>query len=138
MVPESPPTDLTEELEGWIKADGDLHSGIWPSQSELRLWYKITDQPSKRQDMNYNLEPPITEVDILYGDDQPFYGFERVTGGKVTAAKEHRWSSVDITYRRGNPGESDLMKHAAPETCAHSTSRGSKGAYASLQFRRTL
>jgi hypothetical protein len=44
-----------------------------------------------------------SEVDVVYGDDDPFYGFQRVDGGKVLEAKEGKWESVDIAYRRGNP-----------------------------------
>jgi len=41
---------------------------------------------------------------VVYGDDEPFYGFERVQGGVITEAKEDRWQSVDLAFRRGNPG----------------------------------
>lgn len=96
------------DLEGWIKAEGDLHSGVWPSQDSARLWYKLQDSAShskKRQDLSLATDELITELDVIYGDDEPFYGFQRVQGGKVLEAKEGKWESVDITYRRGNPGE---------------------------------
>lgn len=105
---------MVAELEGWIKAEGDLHSGLWPSQSELRLWYKTRAQlwdgmsrgkDGTRQGMTHDDYDIITELDVVYGDSDPFYGFERVEGGKVTKGKEGRWESVDLAYRRGNPGQ---------------------------------
>lgn len=79
----------------------------------MRLWYKLQDQDfrSKRTDledkqsMSYDIGQIITELDIVYGDNEPFYGFQRVEGGKVLEAKEGKWESVDIAFRRGNPGE---------------------------------
>jgi hypothetical protein len=44
----------------------------------------------------------ITEVDVVYGDDEPFFGFERVQGGKVLQAVEKKWESVDLAFRRGS------------------------------------
>ena len=110
VVPEPPPDDMIAELDGWVKAEGDLHSGIWPTQSELRLWYKLKDQDwddwgwwKKQNDILYDYVETITELDVVFGDNDPFYGFERVKGGKVTEGKEDRWQSVDLAFRRGNP-----------------------------------
>jgi hypothetical protein len=120
IVPEPPPEDILKELDGWIKADGDLHSGVWPSQKELRLWYKTQEQTwdgwrrrsGKRASETVNgsadrqyLEEVdiITEVDVIFGDGPPFYGFERVKGDKIMEAKGQRWESVDLAYRRGTP-----------------------------------
>lgn len=113
VVPEPPPEELNTELEGWIKADGNLHSGIWPSQSELRLWYKLREQDwdwwkrdqKRQEEISFDYGETITELDVVYGDDEPFFGFERVEGGVVTEAKEDRWQSVDIAFRRGNPSK---------------------------------
>ena len=121
MVPEPVPDTLKSELESWIQAEGDLHSGIWPKKDEMRLWYKLRDQDwsgtrsmDKKQDISYGYGDTITELDVVYGDAEPFFGFERVEGGKVLEASEGKWESVDIAFRRGNPGESpskvqDLM-----------------------------
>lgn len=48
----------------------------------------------------------INEIDVLYGDDDPFFGFERVQGGPVLKEEKGKWETVDITVRRGNPSES--------------------------------
>ncbi|KAL1413278.1 Phosphatase dcr2 [Vanrija albida] len=100
--------DLSEE--GWTKAHGDLHSGVF-KHKKMHLWYKLqTQEPTEgpRQEI-------ITEVDVLFGDDAPFYGFHRVDGGKVLDAKEGKWESVDLVYRRGT-----AVPAAAPEPRFHS------------------
>ena len=56
-------------------------------------------------------QTPITEIDVIYGDDDPFYGFDRVNGGKVTDAKEKRWESVDLAVKRGSYSESLSNPH---------------------------
>ena len=110
VVDEPPPDTLQSDLKGWTKAFGDLHSGVWPTQDEQRLWYKLQDEKirkgRKRQEVTTDFEDVITELDVVYGDDEPFFGFKRVEGGKVLDASEGRWESVDIAYRRGNPRES--------------------------------
>jgi hypothetical protein len=109
VVPEPVPETLSSDLEGWTQAEGDLHDGIWPSQPTMRLWYKVTDQSllldGKRQGMTSE-DQIITELDIVYGDAEPFFGFQRVQGGKVLDEKAGKWESVDLAYRRGNPSES--------------------------------
>lgn len=42
----------------------------------------------------------ITEIDILFGEDRPWYGFEKLEP-PVTPEEEDRVSSVYVTYRRG-------------------------------------
>ena len=105
MIAEPPPESLESELQGWVKASGDLHSGVWPSQKEARIWYKLQDRDTsgRRQEASTDFDDVITELDILYGDDEPFFGFERIDGGQVLKAEAGKWESVDITYRRGNP-----------------------------------
>lgn len=51
----------------------------------------------------------ITEIDVLYGDGPPMYGFERVKGGPMLAGgKGKKWDSVDLVVRKGNPSEFPL------------------------------
>lgn len=107
VVSEPVPDTLQDDLTGWIKASGDLHSGIWPTQKESRIWYKLQEQSwanDRRQGMSLDFGEIVTEVDVVYGDDEPFYGFSRVNGGKVLDAKLGKWDSVDLAFRRGNPG----------------------------------
>jgi hypothetical protein len=107
VVPEPVPDTLIGDLEGWIQAKGDLHDGIWPKQPVMRLWYKLdhSDGTEKRQGMVGTEEGIITELDIVYGDAEPFFGFQRVQGGKILDEKPGKWESVDLAYRRGNPGK---------------------------------
>jgi hypothetical protein len=101
IAPHPLPDTLKSDLDGWTLATGDLHSGVWPSQAETRLYYKTKDQAggSKRQAVLD--QDIITEIDIVYGDDEPFYGFERIQGGRVLEAVDKSWESVDIAFRRG-------------------------------------
>lgn len=48
-------------------------------------------------------------MDVIYGDDEPFYGFERVQGGKVLEAVDKKWESVDLAIRRGSYSELPLV-----------------------------
>lgn len=120
IVPEPAPENMAAELEGWTKAEGDLHSGVWPKKPELRLWYKTKEQMwdgwrgrSNRADgvgseaarQYIDDADIITEVDVVYGDGPAFYGFERVAGGKIMEAEAQRWESVDLAFRRGTPCE---------------------------------
>ncbi|KAL7419143.1 Phosphatase dcr2 [Cryptotrichosporon argae] len=127
VLPEPPPTDLADELSDWVKADGDLHSGVWPSQSEWRLWYKTREQfwdgwkraapgaGAVQRRTAFDDADIITELDVVYGEDAPFFGFTRVEGGPVTDRKEGRWESVDVAFRRGNP-----IAPTAPQPRFHS------------------
>ncbi|GFZ47944.1 LOW QUALITY PROTEIN: hypothetical protein JCM24511_05691 [Saitozyma sp. JCM 24511] len=118
IVPEPAPENMAAELEGWTKAEGDLHSGVWPKKPELGLWYKTKEQTwngwrgrSNRADevgseaarQYVDDADIITEVDVVYGDGPAFYGFERVAGGKIMEAEAQRWESVDLAFRRGTP-----------------------------------
>lgn len=48
----------------------------------------------------------ITEIDVLFGDNRPFWSFERVANGPVVQRKEGKWETVDIVVRKGDPGKS--------------------------------
>ena len=107
MAPYPVPPELAGELEGWVIAKGDLRSGVWPRQSALRLYYQLS---GPHMGVGYEARglkgrqregDVITELDVLFGDDNPFFGFERVPGGPVVKAEGDRWETVDVTYRRG-------------------------------------
>jgi hypothetical protein len=126
-VPEPAPSTLTEDLTGWMKASGNLVSGVWPNQDAKRLWYKLKDQDDewdwwakrnesitqkvveRQEDVSWEYGETITEVDVIYGDDEPFLGFERVEGGKVVEAKEGKWESVGLAYKRGSYCQSSIV-----------------------------
>lgn len=56
-------------------------------------------------------EEIITELDVLYGDGQPYFGYERVINGPIMKANDKRWDTVDIVIRRGNPGKMTPFRH---------------------------
>ncbi|CCL98565.1 uncharacterized protein FIBRA_00565 [Fibroporia radiculosa] len=73
---------------------------VSPSGSPLYLWYKtektlLQMTPAERQN------DLITEIDILFGDDKPWYGFERVDRPVLEAKPIIRRESVWVTYRKG-------------------------------------
>lgn len=51
----------------------------------------------------------ITELDVLYGEQRPFFGFERLKNGPVVAKDAQKHELVDLVYRRGNPRESTAL-----------------------------
>jgi hypothetical protein len=115
-----------------VKAPGNLHAGVWPNQPEMRLWYKLKDQEwgsydrkrvdevhlleKRQEDLSWEMGEIITELDVVYGDDEPFFGFERVEGGKVLERKEGKWDSVDLAYRRGSYGELYTLGMCTPSS----------------------
>lgn len=69
----------------------------------LYLWYKTgkTMQVMTAEEKN-NI---ITEIDVLFGEDRAWFGFEKLDP-PVTPEQEGRVSSVSVTYRRGVKRES--------------------------------
>ncbi|KAF8636425.1 hypothetical protein AX17_003607 [Amanita inopinata Kibby_2008] len=83
-------------LEHWHKVKTSLRAGIYRAPS-LFLWYKLgktTTDMSKEEKAKL-----ITELDVLYGDDIPWYGFEKLE--PPTLPKINHIESTWITYRRG-------------------------------------
>ena len=64
----------------------------------LFLWYKTGKTMGEMNAEEKN--NIITEIDILFGEDRPWYGFEKLEP-PVTPEEEDRVSSVYVTYRRG-------------------------------------
>ena len=80
----------------WTKVELSLRDGV-VRVSPLFLWYRkdktladMTDD--ERQSL-------ITELDVIYGDGDAWYGFERLS--PPTTEKTTRAESVSITIRRG-------------------------------------
>lgn len=73
-----------------------LRDGV-PRVPPLFLWYKLGPRMSYMSgEQKTNI---ITELDVLFGDDRPWYGFERLTP-PTTEATAHL-DSAWLTYRRG-------------------------------------
>jgi len=80
----------------WVKASRSLRDGVVRS-SPLFLWYlKGKTLQDISEDERQSL---ITELDVVYGDADPWYGFERLS--PPTTEKTARAESVSITVRRG-------------------------------------
>ena len=60
----------------------------------------------------------ITEIDVLFGEDRPWYGFEKLEPA-VTPEKEGILDSVYMTYRRGVKGEWDRCWRDAISLYSH-------------------
>lgn len=88
---------VTPSSDGdWIKASRSLRDGVVRS-SPLFLWYL---KGKTLQDISeVERRSLITELDVVYGDGDPWYGFERLS--PPTTEKSVRAESVSITMRRG-------------------------------------
>lgn len=73
---------------------------VSPHGAKRYLWYKLEKTLSQlSQDQRQNLL--VTEIDVLFGDDIPWYGFERVNGAALEGKEGAVEQSVWLTYRRG-------------------------------------
>lgn len=56
----------------------------------------------------------ITELDVTYGDDRPWYGFERLERPIATKDEGKKLESVWLTVRRGVKRASAMLSHQGP------------------------
>ncbi|KAL1696645.1 Metallo-dependent phosphatase-like protein [Schizophyllum commune] len=90
---ESPP----EADDGtWHKVDMSLRTGVMRA-APLFLWYK-TGKPAGQMSAEERANI-ITELDLLYGEDRPWYGFEKLEPPTTEASP--RTIPAWLTYRRG-------------------------------------
>ncbi|KAJ7224240.1 Metallo-dependent phosphatase-like protein [Mycena pura] len=92
LYPDSEPPPSDE----WKKVPVSLRSGISRSPP-LYLWYRLGKTsaemtPAERSSI-------ITELDVLYGDDIPWYGFEKLE--PATMLLQGNMQSAWLTMRRG-------------------------------------
>ncbi|KAF9234987.1 Metallo-dependent phosphatase-like protein [Melanogaster broomeanus] len=88
------PTPLTDP---WVKVERSIRDGVMRKEP-LFLWYKTgktSQEMSAEEKQNM-----ITEIDVLFGEDKPWYGFDKLQPA-VTPEKEGHLESVYVTYRRG-------------------------------------
>jgi len=81
----------------------------------LYLWYKTG---KSMQEMSANEKNDIiTEIDVLFGQDRPWYGFDKLEP-PVISMEEGRHSSVYVTYRKGIKRKSCTVNRCSnsPET----------------------
>lgn len=86
------------EQAGWKKVATSVRDGV-PGEKPLFLWYqtgKSMGEMSKEEKKNGY----IMELDVLYGEDRPWYGFDRMDkpiDGEVEGKSESVW----LSYRKG-------------------------------------
>src|SRR6266404_9350017 len=91
------PGNSTPSGDGdWSKADISLRDGVVRAPA-LYLWYRKDKTLGDMSDDER--QSLITEVDVIYGDGEPRYGFERLS--PPTTEKSARSVPVSITVRRG-------------------------------------
>lgn len=92
-----PKGEEPSSTDGWTKVSVSLRSGQFGTEP-LFLWYH-TGPPSSllTAEQKANL---ITEIDVLYGDDIPWYGFEKL-GPATLVGKPGYTLDTWITMRRG-------------------------------------
>lgn len=81
--------------DNWYQVKTSLRKGVFGTPP-LFMWYqlgKMVGEMTKEEKANV-----ITELDVLYGDDVPWYEFERLE--PPTLAKKEPVEATWITYRR--------------------------------------
>ena len=94
MLPgsQSPPS-----TEKWIKTSRSIRDGV-SGEPPLYLWYR-TGKTVREMTTQEKQEDLITELDVLYGADRPWYGFDKLEPS--VTIESGRVSSEWITYRKG-------------------------------------
>jgi hypothetical protein len=86
------------ESEHWHMAKYSLREGVMRTP-KLFLWYY-----AERERMVLSPEEIrnslVTELDVLYGSNQPWPGFQRLTP-PTTIEQGDRMQQVSLTYRKG-------------------------------------
>lgn len=85
-----------------MRASGDLHDGLYPSEDPLYLYYQVK-KPLAGIPAGVELEELVTEVDVQYGEAKHLaWGFSKsnipvVEGRDGSKPRQAVW----ITYRKG-------------------------------------
>ncbi|KAG9125890.1 hypothetical protein FRC07_005748 [Ceratobasidium sp. 392] len=90
---------LPNDNRTWHQAEGILTDGIYPRVKNRRLWY-TTQKPYANATKEDELDDVVTELDIVYGDGEPFWGFERVQG-LIFPGKPGKSLPVSLAMRKG-------------------------------------
>lgn len=84
--------------DAWHKVSKSTRTGSG-GLDPLFLWYKAEKTAREMTDAEKKNDL-ITELDITYGEDIPWYGFEKLSP-PTTPEVKNKWQSVYITFRRG-------------------------------------
>jgi hypothetical protein len=91
-----PENEQPSPIDDWHRTRHSLRTGVI-GIPPLFLWYKADKTaPQMSAEERSNL---ITELDILYGEDVPWYGFQKLE--PATLPERGRVEATWITYRRG-------------------------------------
>jgi hypothetical protein len=85
------------EREKWHKVPLSIRDGVMGTPP-LHLWYYLG--PPVRDMATAQKKDIITELDVLFGTDKPWWGFEKYPLA-VYPGKEDRIEPVWLIYRRG-------------------------------------
>lgn len=94
-----PEKEQPEPLDGWHQAHTSLRAGVLRIPP-LFIWYKTgktAGQMTPEEKAHI-----ITELDVIYGEDVPWYGFEKLE--PATLPEKGRVEATWLTYRRGVKG----------------------------------
>ena len=95
LLPEGEePTSMSDAWHKVPRSTRASSAGLAP----LFLWYKAEKAAREMTDAEKN--DLITELDITYGEDVPWYGFEKLSPATTPEIKNKRQSAY-ITFRRG-------------------------------------
>jgi len=95
-----PPDEEAPPSEEWHKVSHSIRDGIMHTDP-IYLWYR--KGKTLREMDEGERQNIITEIDILFGEDRPWYGFEKLEPAP-TPEQPGRLDSVYVTYRRGVKG----------------------------------
>jgi hypothetical protein len=82
----------------WQKVSRSIRDGVI-GIPKLFLWYR-TGKTAREMTPKEKQEDLVTELDVLFGEDRPWYGFERLDP-PVIPEVQNQVESVWVTYRRG-------------------------------------
>lgn len=91
-----PEKEQPEPLDGWHQAHTSLRAGVLRIPP-LFIWYKTGKTAG--QMTSEEKAHIITELDVIYGEDVPWYGFEKLK--PATLPEKGRVQATWLTYRRG-------------------------------------
>jgi len=99
IVDEGDELSLPDNGKIWHEAEGSLTDGIYPRVKNRRLWY-TTQKPYANATEDEELDKVITELDLVYGDSEPFWGFDRVDG-LIYPGREGKSLPISLAARKG-------------------------------------
>jgi hypothetical protein len=108
-----PDGQVPPSTEPWTKVTRSLRDGV-SREPPLFLWYR-TGKTGRDLTAQERQDDLITELDVLYGSDRPWYGFEKI---EPSVTIDGRVQSEWLTYRKGV--KSELVFRRIPVYCSTS------------------